>query len=61
MRRKYFRRGGQGIIEYILLIAAVIVILLLFLGKGGVFEQAYNNVIRREGSDILNAARTLFD
>ena len=61
MRCKYFRRNGQSIIEYILLIVAVIVILLIFLGKGGVFEQAYNSVIQRQGSDMLNTARTIFN
>ncbi len=52
---------GQGIIEYILLIAAVIVALLFFLGKDGPFEKSYNGMIDTQGKDILKTSEAIFE
>ena len=54
-------RQGQGIIEYILLVAAVIVCLLIFFRPGGVFEKAYNKTIQQQGDDMLGVAEVIFN
>lgn len=51
---------GQGIVEYILLIAAVIAALIIFLGRGGIFERSYNNVITIQADDMLNVSEAIF-
>lgn len=53
-------RGGQSIIEYIILMAVVIAFLIIFLGPGGYFEEVYNRTIQRQGDDMLNAAIIIF-
>jgi len=53
-------RKGQSIIEYILMIAAVVAILIVFLGRGGVFQQSYNKVIKMQGNDMYQMANAIF-
>ncbi|MCK5082766.1 MAG: hypothetical protein KAR31_07650 [Candidatus Omnitrophica bacterium] len=54
-------RGGQSIVEYIILMAVVIAFLVIFLGSGGYFEQVYNRTIQQQGDDMLDAAITIFN
>jgi len=51
---------GQSIVEYILMIAGVIIILLIFLGRGGFFQQSYNGVIDLQGNDMSIMADDIF-
>jgi hypothetical protein len=53
-------RKGQSIIEYILMIAAVVAILIIFLGRGGVFERSYNNVVQMQGNDMYGMTNEIF-
>ncbi|OGX37826.1 MAG: hypothetical protein A3C36_05905 [Omnitrophica WOR_2 bacterium RIFCSPHIGHO2_02_FULL_52_10] len=54
-------RRGQGVLEYILLMAAVIVALLMFFGNGGVFRKSYNEVITIQADEMTNSAETIFE
>jgi hypothetical protein len=53
--------GGQGVVEYILLMAAVIIVLLLFLKRQGIFEGSYNKVLTIQAEEMVNSAETIFD
>lgn len=59
-KKEMSSRKGQGIVEYILMIAAVIVVLLIFLGRGGIFQQSYNTVIKMQGQDIYRMTNVIF-
>ena len=52
---------GQGIIEYILLVAAVTVALLIFFGQNGPFSQSYNRVIQQQSDDMLKTSLKVFN
>ena len=54
-------RGGQIIVEYIILVAVVIALLIVFFSPGGYFERAYNRTIQQQGDDMLNAAVQMFN
>ena len=57
----YRRNSGQGVIEYILLIAAVISFLILFFSKSGIFQRAYNGIIIEQADDLVNSAGVIFN
>ena len=59
-KKEMNNRKGQGIVEYILMIAAVIVVLLIFLGRGGIFQQSYNTIIKMQGQDIYRMTNAIF-
>jgi hypothetical protein len=52
--------GGQGVIEYILLMTAVIGVLLVFFARNGFFQRSYNNVLTIQADEITNSALTIF-
>ena len=52
--------NGQGVIEYLLLIAAVLVVLLAFFANNGPFARLFNNVLAIQGEDMTNSAVTVF-
>lgn len=54
-------RIGQGIVEYTILVAVVITALIIFLGRGGVFEKSYNEVISTQGEDITDMSGRIFN
>ena len=54
-------RRGQGVLEYVLLMAAVIVVLITFFKRGGVFERSYNKVLTIQADDMTNSAETIFE
>ncbi len=58
--KKRLGKKAQGVTEYILLVAIVIAFLLIFFKLGNPFSLALYNVIKGQGSDMLNAARTVF-
>ncbi|MCK5014594.1 MAG: hypothetical protein KAS66_12310 [Candidatus Omnitrophica bacterium] len=58
--KKDVPRGGQSILEYILLVGVIIALLVIFLRPGGYFSRVYNRMIQRQSDDVLNAAKVLF-
>ena len=59
-KQENMSRGGQSIVEYILLVAGMIALAIIFLGRGGVFERSYNSVIQTQGSDLLDMTNRIF-
>lgn len=51
---------GQGIVEYLLLMAAVIAVLLVFFSRNGVFEKSFNNVITTQAEGLLDSTLVIF-
>ena len=58
--KEFISQTGQGIVEYIVLIAVVITVLIVFVGRGGVFEKSYSEVIDIQASDITGISTKLF-
>ena len=59
-RKKHLGQKAQGIVEYILLLAAVIALLIVLFRAGGPIPQSFQKVIEQQGDDMLNAAKTIF-
>lgn len=53
--------SGQSIIEYIILIAMIIAALMVFLGRGGIFEQSYEGIISEQGDGITEMSEQIFN
>lgn len=60
-RKKDVFRGGQSLVEYIILMAVVIAFLVIFLSPGGHFQSMYQNVILQQGGDMFNVAVGIFN
>ncbi|HQP11112.1 MAG TPA: hypothetical protein PKV41_07010 [Candidatus Omnitrophota bacterium] len=62
MRRDklFIARRGQGVVEYILLVAIVIALLLAFFRPNGPFSEAFQRTLDQQGSDMVNAAKIIF-
>ena len=58
--KKYFKQKAQGLIEYILLIAAVIVLMLIAFRANGPVPNSIQEVIEGQGDHMLNVARDVF-
>ena len=55
----YQGRGGQNIIEYLLLTVAVILVLLLFLGPQGFFRGAFERTLDISFNQINSIAQNI--
>ena len=53
------KKKGQSTIEYVLLVTGVIVVLLVFLGKNGIFQKAFNSTLATGTNGMENMAARL--
>ena len=53
-------RGGQSIVEYIILVATVIALLLVLFRPGGPFTRILSNTLEQQGQDIADKATAVF-
>ena len=52
------QKKGQGVFEYLILLAGVILVLIVFLNPGGIFRQAVENNIKgvvNQIGDMVNS------
>ena len=52
---------GQSTVEYILVFAAVIAALLIFAGRNGIFQNAFNAVYDTNINSMLNMAERILE
>ena len=53
------KKKGQSTIEYIVLVTGVIAILIVFLGRNGIFQQAYNRALVQGTNGMEDMANRL--
>ena len=54
------QQKAQGIVEYVLLVAAVIVLMLVVFRPNGPFANVLQGVFQQQGDDMLDTARGTF-
>ncbi len=59
-KRKYTKQKGQGIVEYLIIIAAIIALMLVVFRRDGTFYELMQDIFRQQGDSMLNAARDTF-
>ena len=61
MKNDRYKRRGQTIIDYILLVTVVLVVFLAFIAPGGVFQTKYNYALSKTLDTATNVIKDILN